>query len=411
MITNTLHTARFAKMMTQAVAMVAVAAVGVMAAPEDAAAQRRGPGHNRPHRAQANIDVVFQQIEVTRVGDGWAIDYTIEDNSWNSLQRAGISASLRMYSPNSNRQYTFRHSSGISSRRGRVIYPHSVSFDEINTIELELQGSNDRYRVARSTYHEQCSPRVRVAIDERHRRPRHRPAAHPHRPHHPQHGGRAQVIAACEQNTRFRSDFDACLDRGLRLPTQEAPSIINACGRASTHSSGLRSCLDGAFALQGDRADTIRACGEVSKFDSGLSSCLTRASRYTFTASHVIRACGAQTNFDSELNACIDAAIVLPPRQASATVTACGQATSFASGFNQCINHSVNLGHDRLSIIAACDQSTNFDSDMNRCLSRVGQPTRTTVIHEHHHHAPAPARTTTYTRTRREVGRTQRRSF
>lgn len=399
-----------------ALAMFVMATVGALGVSSTAMAQQR---HHRPQQqrpsAQTNIDITFQSLEVTRVGDGWAVDYVIDNNSWNSIQRAGISANLFLYSPDARQSsYQFRHSSSVRTQRGRVIYPSNVDLEDANSIEIALEGSGRGYRISRTTYDSQCSPRVRVGIDERHRR-RGRGHGHGHghgNDHHPRHdSGRAQIISACERNTRFRSDFDACLSRGLSLPSHEAPSIITACGSATRHGSGMSACLDNASRLRGDRAETVRACGEVTKFDSDLNACLNRASTYSYTASYVIRACGAQTNFSSDFNACMDHSAALPNRQAPATINACGAATRHSSGFKQCLQTSASLGSDRVEVIQACARSTNFDSDFNRCLVRMNRPT-----HHHHHHQTTIIREqrveqvpVTRTRTRREVSHTRTR--
>ena len=421
----------------RALVALLVGAATLAAAPEDADAQqrRRQHPHHRP-AAHSDMDLVFQDIQVTYVDGAWGIDYSVESNSWTSVERAGIAPSIDVFIPG---QSNFRQSSRLNGRRGRIVYPASVSFDQVTTIEISVAGRRGDHRITRTTYADQCAGRVRVPIahrgprhhrDHDRRHPVHHPVHHPpqetiivhhpphhapHHPHHPHHppvadSGRAQVVAACKSQTRFSSDFDMCLERALRLPSFEAAPIVHACGAASSHGSGLRTCLDGSMRLSGDRADTIRACGEVSKFDSDLRECLDQSARYQTTASAVVRTCGQVTKFSSELRGCIANAAALPIHQAPATISACGQHTSFNSGFNQCLTTAATLGHDRVQLIHACGQSSRFDSDLNQCMARLGR-SGAVVVEEHHHHYHPPVvapvtRPTTHTRTTREVGRT-----
>lgn len=341
---------------------------------------------------QLDMNSRFKFLDVSKERGVLVIDYKISKRSWRNMRQANIEPRLNLRLPNAKKtRYVFAYSTKLKSRAGRITYP-KMNLRGFATAELRIIGYEGAYRVVSTSYGQAKGKRIRVPMRRvrRHQHVHHHPPVHnppvtrppatrpPTRPPVTRPANwRAQAINACKAQTRYSSEFNACVARAVKLKSNDAALVVNACGNASRYASGLNRCLDIALTMPGRRIDTISACGGATKYDSELNSCLADTKKYNYTAATVVKACDAQTRYASELSSCLRHARSLRANHAAATVNACGKATRSATAMNSCIKNAPALGRNRYGIIEACGNSTRYDSAFATCVSRATTPQRT----------------------------------
>lgn len=329
-----------------------------------------------------DVDVTFKELEVYRQGDSVVLDYTITKPTWREMRRAGIEPRLNVFtSGRRSSREVFRYSTLLDRREGRIVYDRrDLRLRNSRELVVDVVGFNGPHQVGDVSFRRQCDDRVRVVVSKRRGHPHHadngprghlRPAARPAR------SLRAQIIRACQEQTRYDSDLNRCVERGMKLPARDVVATIGACGDASRHSSGLMSCLDEARELSTNVAGTVRACDAATSYDTDLRACLDEAAAYgQVNAAPVIRACDEHTSHGWELKRCVESALELE-RERVATVDACGEATSYSQQLQRCIEDADEMrSRDRVAIIRACGESTRHGHQLRSCMQAADTPRR-----------------------------------
>lgn len=310
-------------------------------------------------------DVSFSDLHIARQGRTFVLEYSISKQDWRELQRVGIQPRLNIYAPDDRRRgYQFRYSVPLDKRRGAIEYDRDVlMLQGAKTVEIELVGYNKTSRIQHINYGRTTDKRLRLAVERGNNG-----HGHGHGNGHHAGGVRAQVIQACKAQTKYDSEFNSCLQRGLKIEPLFAAATVNACGKATRYSSELNSCLDKAMSLADSPDAIVSACDAATQYSSELNGCIQRSKKLSVDPARTIAACDAQTRYGSELNACIDKASAYKRRSPAAVVTACGVHTKYASDLNRCIEKAQPIRGNRAAIVNACGESTRYASEMFNCL-------------------------------------------
>lgn len=331
-------------MMVMMLAVVAVSFVGV--AQVDA----------RPQPAKVTLK--FDRLDVVQEGSRLTVDYVIDRNDWNALQKAKIEPRMDLYLPGQGRNSSFEHHAGytLSRNSGKVVFQRVPEKLRQNEVGIRVESAKGQNRIGMLSFGRQKGAEIRVKarVIEPSRpvqpsrpvepsrpsqpsRPHHpsRPVE-PSRPHHPREDSQVDIINACKQSSTFSSDFDKCLADAKHLRGQQV-AIINACGQ---YRHGLSACMQKASRLPArEEVSIIRACGQHSTFASDMSSCLDNASGFRQEAAPVIEACGQATRFGSEMQKCMQITSTYR-RPAAPIIRACKSAATFSSDFEKCLEQS-----------------------------------------------------------------------
>lgn len=318
--------------------------------------------------AQGNPqDVSFSDLHVAKQGRKFVLEYSISKQDWRELQRTGIQPRLNIYTPDDRRRrYQFRYSVPIDRRRGAIEYDRDIlQLRGAKTVEIELVGYNQTSRIRKINYNRTTDKRLRLAVERGNNG-----GGHGHGHGHGHHNGvRAQVIEACKAQTKYDSEFNSCLKRGLKLDPHFASATVNACGKATRYSSELNLCLDKAAGLHDSPDAVVKACDDATKYSSELVGCIQRSKKLAVDPARTIAACDAQTRYGSELNSCIDKASAYTRRSPAPVITACGVHTKYASDLNRCIQKAQPIRGNRAAIVNACGESTRYASEMFSCMN------------------------------------------
>ncbi|MBA2663573.1 MAG: hypothetical protein H0U74_14890 [Bradymonadaceae bacterium] len=268
-------------------------------------------------RPGTHLEITFERLTITQEPGQIVVDYVIRADDWRRLQRAELAPRLDLFlARGSHGNHEVRHSGqSVQRAQGRLVYRGASVHHHQDTVGLQLLGAHKATRIDRISFGELCGSKIAVAIAHRRPRadrspPKARPAPAPapapraarprrgprideHSPPAPACTGRADVdcpiacpqsasrtdmIRACQANTRFASDFDACLVRGQRLASHQAVSTINACGQHSAFGSDMTRCLDIATGMRHNPAPVVQACGEATRFASDMHACMVTSS-------------------------------------------------------------------------------------------------------------------------------------
>jgi hypothetical protein len=330
------------------------------------------------------LDVEFKDVDVVAArGGALTLEYTIKQKSWRELKRAGISPRINLYVEREDRRgYSYAYSVELDRRNGRIEYPRElVNVRGMRTVEFEVVGFSGANRVDRVTFGSECASTIRLAIARR-GKPGGGGVDRPGR------GARAQLVAACERQTKFSSELNRCIEEAAALPVAFAAPVVDECGAQTRHATGLYACIEGAATLRHDPVASLQACGAATKYDTEMKACVKRAASFDRPAAPVVTACGAQSRFNSGFNRCLDAAREVSGNRVGQLVEACGAATQHDQGLASCVKTASGLGRDRVALVTQCDAATRYDNELKSCLVRAGR------IDE-----PRRGRTTTRTRT------------
>ena len=317
------------------------------------------------------LDVEFRDVDaVARRGGALTVEYTIKKKSWRELKREGITARINLYVERENRRgYNYAYSVELDRRSGRIEYPKEfVNVRGMRTVEFEVVGFAGASHVDRVTFGSECASKIRVALAREGR-----PGGDGVDNDRPLRGARARLVAACERQTKFSSEFNRCIDEAAALQLEVAASVVDFCGGQTRFATGLYTCIESAATLRHDPIASIKACGAVTKFDSEVKACVQLAASFDRPAAPSVAACGAQTRFNTGFNSCLKAARDVPGRRVGQLVEACGVASKFDQGLVSCVKAASGLGRDRVALVNQCDAATRYDSDLKKCLVRVGR--------------------------------------
>lgn len=116
---------------------------------------------------------------------------------------------------------------------------------------------------------------------------------------------RAEIVAACGEQTSFNSDREFCTDTAPDYKFYDIIETINACGETTSFSSHFQSCLHTVVDFKAPASSTIRACGDATSHGSHFVECLEAAADYDRDASRIVDACGESTSFSSRVADCV----------------------------------------------------------------------------------------------------------
>ena len=169
------------------------------------------------------LDVEFKDVDaVAKRGGALTVEYTIKKRSWRELKREGITPRINLYVERENRRgYNYAYSVELDRRSGRIEYPREfVNVRGMRTVEFEVVGFAGASRVDRVTYGSECASKIRVALARRGKGGGDRVDRD-----RPRRGARAQLVAACERQTKYSSELNRCIDEAAALPLEVAASV------------------------------------------------------------------------------------------------------------------------------------------------------------------------------------------
>src|SRR5690554_4367271 len=261
------------------------------------------------------VGLRFERLAVVQDGSRLTVDYTIDRNDWNALEKAKIEPRLDLYLPGQGRNASYSHFAGytLSRNSGKVVFQRVPENSRNRDVGIRVVSAKGQNRIGTLRFGQQKGEEIRVGVrvvevsqptrpsrpsrpaepsrpveparPSRPSRPSHpveparphHPPHRPERPHHPREDSQVDIINACKQSSTFSSDFDRCLADAKHLRGQQV-AIINACGQ---YRHGLSECMTKAARLPAyEEVSIIRACGQHSTFGSDMSSCLDNASGF-----------------------------------------------------------------------------------------------------------------------------------
>ncbi len=365
---------RLVQSMTSIVIMLAVIAVSFVGV---------GQVDAKP---QPKISLRFDRLDVVQEGSSLTVDYAINRNDWNAVQKANIEPRMDLYLPGQGRKSNLEHHAGYTLPRnsGKIVFQRVPENSRQNEVGIRIANAKSKNRNVALSFGRQQGEEIRVKVrvievsrptqpsrptrpsqpsrpsrpshppveperphHEPHypERPQHdhypdRPHHEPHRPSRPHHDradSQVDIINACKQNSTFSSDLDKCLSDAKQLRGHQTVAIINACGQRQ---NGLSECMRSATSLpEYEAVEIIRACGQRSTFSSDMKTCLDSTVGFRQEVTPVIQACGQASTFSSDFVTCMN--ITSSYRQPAAPIIrACKSASTFSSDFKKCLEHS-----------------------------------------------------------------------
>lgn len=313
-----------------ALAAVAVLVLGLSTANAD-------HGH---HRA----DVHFHQLTMDLEGHLLTVDYTVDADDWERIERLGVTPRFDLYIPVDRGDDVYLawdvelyDRSGAFEIRGHSLLYRiaTVRFDPVeeywteragdvrlggdfgHTLEFPLYDAPTTYRSTgsdRSSDDRRSDRRDRSRRGSDERRDRDRRGDRDRRRDRDRDEtsdeteDRAAIVDACGDATTFSSSRQHCVETAPDIGFGDAAETVEACGRATSHSSTFQACLDVATDFRAAPSPTVRACGEAASHSSHFESCLKAASDYEDDASSIVESCGDSTNFGSRIAECVESA-------------------------------------------------------------------------------------------------------
>ncbi len=286
-----------------------------------------------------DIGVEFDELFLGTYDGELSLEYTIDVQSWNSLQRHGVVPTIDIYASANvcdgqpiyenvelyerSDIFILDHQDFQRSDTVRVRFSQSMYRSQGTTVRLSgsltqtwevsrsHSASYSRSQTSRSRSHRDHSRSSRSNRSGNERSHRQRNGASCSGRHDCTDSGgahgdiQAQLVTACAANATFEDDRRQCVQQAQRLHHSDAISVIEACGQQTSFSSDFGACMQKATTFRTCPASAIHACGEATSFSSDFAACLDSAASYRSDPSPVIRSCGNASTFSSSVAGCV----------------------------------------------------------------------------------------------------------